>query len=510
MKKPLKQQNLEQNSKLDRRQALGLLGAAGTVQIASHVGLSAAFADPLTLAELFDIRLPDRIDEQPLKIYGKIPPSLHGTYYKVGPALRAGFPNAYRHLFDGDGFVQLFRFGSGTVSHAGRFVATSKYQSETKLQRYSLPTFATVFENATPIKTPDDINAANTNIIVHGDRTMALWEGASAWQLDPQTLSSMGPVDWKKSLTHAPFSAHPRPDRDGSLWNFGHVPWAGKLILYHIGHDGLLKRSAILNAPETGMVHDFAVTDRSLILVIPPFRYDPHSADHTSSFLDMHRWHEAQPVEILVIDKSSLEIRRRHQIDPGFHFHLGAAREFSDGTIELDMCQYRDASVLQNLFLDQLTAGPGAQPLQKQVLLRPTSTTGTVQTIHERPSEFPHSTLAHTGQTDRPYGWSIGLDPKTGLFRFAQGIDMATGKVDQFDYGAGTYLEEHIFVSDPQNAGNSGDTGWLIGLHHSISAGTTQLSVFNAFQLSDGPIATARLNQAMPPGLHGSFTTTQA
>ena len=84
---------------------------------------------------------------------------------------------------------------------------------------------------------------------------------------------------------------------------------------------------------------------------------------------------------------------------------------------------------------------------------------------------------------------------------------MATVKVDQFDYGEGTYLEEHIFVPDPKNAG---DTGWLIGLHHSISAGTTQLSVFNAFQLSDGPIATARLNQAMPPGLHGSFATTQA
>ena len=118
---------------------------------------------------------------------------------------------------------------------------------------------------------------------------MALWEGASAWQLDPQTLSSMGPVDWEKRLTHAPFSAHPSPDRDGSLWNFEHVPWAGKLILYHIGSDGVLKRSAVLHAPETGMVHDFAVTDRSLILVIPPFRYDPHRADHTSSFLDMHR-----------------------------------------------------------------------------------------------------------------------------------------------------------------------------------------------------------------------------
>ena len=68
MKKSLKQQNLKQNPTLDRRQALGLLGAAGTVQIASHFDLTAAFADPLTLSELFDIRLPNHIDEQPLKI----------------------------------------------------------------------------------------------------------------------------------------------------------------------------------------------------------------------------------------------------------------------------------------------------------------------------------------------------------------------------------------------------------------------------------------------------------
>ena len=71
MKKLLKQQNIEQNSKLDRRQALGLLGAAGTDQIASHFGLTADFADTLTLAELFDIRLPDRIHEQPPKIMEK-------------------------------------------------------------------------------------------------------------------------------------------------------------------------------------------------------------------------------------------------------------------------------------------------------------------------------------------------------------------------------------------------------------------------------------------------------
>ena len=154
MKKPLKQQNLKQNSKLDRRQALGLLGAAGTVQIASHVGLSAAFADPLTLAELFDIRLPNHIDEQPLKIYGKIPPSLHGTYYKVGPALRAGFPNAYRHLFDGDGFVQLFRFGSGTVSHAGRFVARQNTKAKQSFNAIACRRLQPYLKTQPPSKRP--------------------------------------------------------------------------------------------------------------------------------------------------------------------------------------------------------------------------------------------------------------------------------------------------------------------------------------------------------------------
>ena len=74
---------------------------------------------------------------------------------------------------------------------------------------------------------------------------------------------------------------------------------------------------------------------------------------------------------------------------------------------------------------------------------------------------------------------------------------MATGKVDQFDYGARTFLEEHIFVPDLQNPGNPVDTGWLIGLHHIISPSTTQLSV------------SASLSQAMPPGLHGSFATPQ-
>ena len=50
---------------------MGLLGAAGTDQIASHFGLTADFADTLTLAEIFNIRLPDRIDKQPLKIMEK-------------------------------------------------------------------------------------------------------------------------------------------------------------------------------------------------------------------------------------------------------------------------------------------------------------------------------------------------------------------------------------------------------------------------------------------------------
>ena len=47
-------------------------------------------------------------------------------------------------------------------------------------------------------------------------------------------------------------------------------------------------------------------------------------------------------VRVLVVDKDSLEVERRHELPPGFHFHHGNGWEEADGTIRLDLCQAPD------------------------------------------------------------------------------------------------------------------------------------------------------------------------
>ena len=64
--------------------------------------------------------------------------------------------------------------------------------------------------------------------------------------------------------------------------------------------------------------------------------------------------------------------------------------------------------------------------------------------IRNLPRDFPHS----------PPLWRVyRLDLDTGIFRYVQGLNMVTGKVDTFYYGPDRYLEEHIFVpkSKPAN-----------------------------------------------------------
>ena len=60
-------------------------------------------------------------------------------------------------------------------------------------------------------------------------------EGGSAFEIDPETLASRGPVTWRNELVAAPFSAHPQLDRDGTPGTSEHsfLRWLGSVDLAH-------------------------------------------------------------------------------------------------------------------------------------------------------------------------------------------------------------------------------------------------------------------------------------
>src|SRR5690606_26231027 len=154
-----------------------------------------------------------------------------------------------------------WRCANGQVEHRARMVATSKYSREQAAGRFLLPAAGTTIPDALSIRNNDDLNTANTAVIRFGGRVLALWEGGSAIELEPAELRTRGPVTWREDLVAAPFSAHPLPDRDGSLWNFGSLDLLGGsgLLIWHLGADGSTVRTAMLPSARPGYLHAFAM-----------------------------------------------------------------------------------------------------------------------------------------------------------------------------------------------------------------------------------------------------------
>ncbi len=169
------------------------------------------------------------------EVTGRFPAAVHGVLYRNGPAVHELGAQRYHHWFDGDGMIQRFAIGSSEVGHIGKIVRTDKYQAESAAGKRLFAAFGTSFPDALAPTSPDSLNVANTSVIALNGELLALWEGGSAYRMDPLTLQTRGTKIWRDDLAAVPFSAHPRTDPDGTLWNFGISMADDTMVLYQIG-----------------------------------------------------------------------------------------------------------------------------------------------------------------------------------------------------------------------------------------------------------------------------------
>ncbi|MEJ7808096.1 MAG: carotenoid oxygenase family protein, partial [Telluria sp.] len=240
------------------------------------------------------------------RIMGRIPHDLNGVFYRNGPGRFELGGERYHHLFDGDGFVQRWQIAGGKVSHRGRFVATQKFVEESQAGQFLYPAFGTHITRR-GAKGNDTLNAANTNLLPFQGRVYALWEGGSATEVDPVTLATVGIKTWSEELKSMPFSAHPKLDPDGGMWNFGALPGADKLVIYRIGANGQMQSHTVIDVPQLAMVHDFVVSAQHLIFLIPPYNM---VRGENKSFAEMHQWDGARPLRAVVVAKATMQVRQ--------------------------------------------------------------------------------------------------------------------------------------------------------------------------------------------------------
>ena len=130
---------------------------------------------------------------------GELPRELNGTLYRNGPNPQFESPGA--HWFVGDGMLHAFHLENGRASYRNRWVRTPKWQAEHDAGRALFGGFGRKLPDA-PANVTQDGGVANTNIIFHAGRLLALEEGHMPTEIEPGTLNRSA-----IATTRAPYQA---------------------------------------------------------------------------------------------------------------------------------------------------------------------------------------------------------------------------------------------------------------------------------------------------------------
>lgn len=319
--------------------------------------------------------VPDAV-EVPV-VEGRLPATVQGALLRNGPGRSERGGVRYGHPFDGDGFLQRLELRDGRATYRARFVRTREYVAEEQAGRLLYRGFGTnrpggFRANALRMRFK---NAANTSIVQHAGRTLALWEGGVPHEVDPTTLHTRGRYTFGGGLEatdllgrliapELPFSAHPRicPET-GELWNFGTAYGARHRLLVHTVDPAGSLRTRPVPMPELPFVHDMALTRRFAVFVLPATVFDvPSTLLGLRSPVDSIRM-KPSPGKAVLVPRDGGPVMEV-SVPPGFVFHWSGAWDDGD-TVVLEGVEYPGFPQLDSL------AAVFEQPEATELLARP-------------------------------------------------------------------------------------------------------------------------------------------
>jgi carotenoid cleavage dioxygenase len=436
----------------------------------------------------------DELAADDLPVRGAIPADLNGVYLRNGPN-PAYPPITYTFPFDGDGMLHALRLRDGRAAYRNRFVLTPGLRAERRAGRALYGGFAAPRPVDPALVGPDGDpspikNTANTNIIRHAGRVLALWEGGRPTEIDAG-LQTIGPHDFGGRLPHS-FTAHPKIDpATGEMLGFRYAACAPYLVFSVIDAAGELVREVPLKLDAGVMVHDFAITARHAVFFLCPVVVDIEAARRGGRALD---WQPSRGTRIAVLPRDGDGPVRWFHTDPFFVFHFLNAHE-RDGRITVDYIQY-----------DSFGGAPGGPPpCLWRMELDPVAGTARRTRLHERSAEFPRIDPAVEGRPNR-YGWSLVRGAQRGLpgtFTALGRYDLASGELDLHDFGPGQEVDEPVFIPRPGTAEEA--DGWIGAYVYDHSRDASRFVLLDAVDLPAPPVAEIILPRRVPHGFHGNW-----
>lgn len=487
---------------LTRREVLGSLAGIASLPLVPELAWALAGMQTSADWRIAFADLEFNLPSTPLtRVQGKVPRDLSGTLYRNGPGKWHRPGKSATHWFDGDGLVRAFSLTDGQAILSAAFVDTPKRRADEAAHAVVSGGFGTPMAEHVTVNSSDDFNAANISVVLRGNELWALWEAGSPIVIDPRTLATRGLKTLRDDLAHMPFLAHPRIDPDGVLWNLGVS--GSQAVVWRLGINGELQAADPITLPRASYIHDFTATDQHLIILLQPWVQRP--GEMHSHFADMMQWHPEWSTQILVLDKANLSRRRVYELPAFFFFHVGSAWRDPSGSILFDVCRSADPGFALRGARDVLQGvyRPDAIPTLALVTLTPDGKASLQDTGIA--AEFPRTDARRSGLSRSYTLHATAKAAREPLFTGVALHDWSTGRSQHFNFGPEHLVEEMVFVPNPRS--HSEMDGWILGPSINLRAGRTELHVFDARHIADGPICTWQAPVALPLSLHGTFVS---
>ena len=426
----------------------------------------------------------DEVEAFDLPVVGTLPADLNGRYFRNGANPMSG-PTA--HWFAGDGMIHGIRIRDGKAEwYRNRMVRTRALTGADRMD---------------PLTGTFDytVGLANTHIVSHANRILALEEGSFPNEMSPE-LETLGAYDFEGRLT-TPMTAHPHTCAETGEMHFFGYGYMAPFVTYHVADAaGQLVHSQVIDVPGPTMIHDFAISRNYAIFLDLPVVFSIEDAMKGGMPFG---WDPGYGARIGLLSRDAArrsEQPRWFDVDMCYIFHImNAWDDGPDGnTVWLDAG--RHASMWQG----------GADKFEPCYLWRWRFdlTTGTVheEQLDDREHGFPRINDSRCGLKNN-IGWAVtGRDPTKRDMDGSSVVmkyDLANASSTTHDFGGMKASAEPVFVA--RSGSTAEDDGYVITYVYDKATNGSSFVVLDARDMSAAPLATVALPQRVPFGFHGSW-----
>uniref|UniRef100_A0A8C5DHU1 Beta,beta-carotene 15,15'-dioxygenase-like n=1 Tax=Gouania willdenowi TaxID=441366 RepID=A0A8C5DHU1_GOUWI len=307
------------------------------------------------------------------QVEGSVPSWLQGTLLRNGPGMFSVGGHEYNHWFDGLSLIHSFTFVNGEVTYRSKFLKSDTYKKNTKAQRIVVSEFGTM-SYPDPCKNifsrafthlcniiPDFTDNNLINIIRYGEDYYASSEINYLNQVDPNTLETVGRINYRNHIAVNLATAHPHYDEEGNTYNMGtSLMGLGlpKYVIFKVpanASDKELKKPALRKVQQICSIpfrstlfpsyyHSFGMTENYIVFVEQPFKLD--IAKLATAYFRGVNWGSC-----LKYDKNDITLF--HVINRKTGKAL-STRYYDDGHLVFDLISYKDSNLYDMFYIHNL------------------------------------------------------------------------------------------------------------------------------------------------------------